>query len=90
MHGHTASSVVTDPVFKYRRTELVNILQRTEAYMTSKGKNVSYVKELEKIENTSFGYDDMEKFKVLLQGMIEISEKTESTGKKILKYFKAL
>lgn len=78
--GHITSSNVDDNEFKSRRKHIENVLQRIQTSMILKRNPTDYVKELTKIDDKDFGFEDMEKFKTLLEAVMYVSQNAESKG----------
>ncbi|XP_062602960.1 uncharacterized protein LOC134264710 [Saccostrea cucullata] len=70
MFAHVESSEVPDPVFLQRWNDLKGNIHRAQKFVTLLGYKVNYEEKLANIERSDFGRDAMEKYKLLLEGMM--------------------
>ncbi|XP_061191651.1 uncharacterized protein LOC133199845 [Saccostrea echinata] len=78
MFPHLGSTTVPDSEFTLLWKDLQIILPRTQAFVISKKYTADYEKELSIIEKCDFGMEDMEKYKILLEGTMLILKQLEN------------
>lgn len=79
--GHCVSSNVTDTEFTSRWKDIEIAIKRTQAWISSQGFSVNYEKQLEKIKKLELGSEDMEKYRLILEGMMYLLKKSNIEGK---------
>ncbi|XP_062566132.1 uncharacterized protein LOC134228497 [Saccostrea cucullata] len=72
MFAHLDSSSVDDVVFTAKWRDLEQVFQRMQIFLISKGISVDYSKKLAIIAKSDFGFEDMEKYKIILEGILHI------------------
>ncbi|XP_062585239.1 uncharacterized protein LOC134246908, partial [Saccostrea cucullata] len=72
MFAHSESSSVDDMVFTTKWQDLEQIFKRIQSFLKTKGISVDYGKKLKDIAKSDFGFEDMEKYKTFLQGILHI------------------
>ncbi|XP_061170573.1 uncharacterized protein LOC133179912 [Saccostrea echinata] len=80
MFAHLDSSCVEDVVFTSKWQDLEQIFQRMQTFLKSKGISVDYGKKLATIEKSDFGFEDMEKYKIILEGILHILKENDENG----------
>ncbi|XP_061191674.1 uncharacterized protein LOC133199870 [Saccostrea echinata] len=78
MLGHLESSSIPDAMFESRWTEIEDVMNRMDSYLSKQGFNaVNYEKELADIRKCNFGFEDMEKYKLMLEATLRILKEKE-------------
>ncbi|XP_061170572.1 uncharacterized protein LOC133179911 [Saccostrea echinata] len=80
MFAHLDSSSVEDVVFTAKWQNLEQIFQRMQTFLKRKGISVDYGKKLATIEKSDFGFEDMEKYKIILEGILHIVKENDVNG----------
>lgn len=79
--GHSVSSNVTDTEFTTRWKDIEIVIKRTQAWISSQGFSVNYEKKLAKIKKLELGSEDMDKYRVILEGMMHLLKNSDIDGK---------
>ncbi|XP_062578446.1 uncharacterized protein LOC134240371, partial [Saccostrea cucullata] len=90
MFAHVESSEVPDPVFLQCWNDLKGNIHRAQKFVTLLGYKVNYEEKLANIENFDFGRGAMEKYKLLLEGMMILWKQSQITGKYYIIHVKIL
>ncbi|XP_061191675.1 uncharacterized protein LOC133199872 [Saccostrea echinata] len=84
MFAHLDSSCVEDVVFTSKWQDLEQIFQRMQTFLNTKGISVDYGMKLATIAKSDFGFEDMEKYKIILEGILHIlKENDDNSGPSI-------
>ncbi|XP_062609206.1 uncharacterized protein LOC134270956 isoform X2 [Saccostrea cucullata] len=78
MLGHLESSSIPDALFEARWAEIEDVMKRMDSFLRKQGFNpVNYEKELADVRKCNFGFEDMEKFKLMLEATLRIMKEKE-------------
>lgn len=81
-YAHADSTEISDSDFNNLWKNLQSVIQRIEIY-TKTWSTTNYEQELSRIKSCRFGYDDRDKYKLLLEATLNVS-KSEKLGKILL------
>lgn len=81
-YAHADSTEILDAVFNNLWKDLQSIIRRIQIY-TKTWSTTNYEQELSRIKKWRFGYDDRDKYKLLLEATLYVS-KSEKLGKLLL------
>jgi hypothetical protein len=72
--------MVPDTEFTSRWIEIETVIKRTQQWSSSQGLVADYNRELARIKNKELGSEVMQQYKLVLEGMMLLLQKTENAG----------
>lgn len=84
--AHANCTAMSDGKFEVLWKKLKTVIQRIQIY-TKAWSNTNYEQKLTEIESCRFGYEDREKYKLLLEATLYASKQSEDIGKLIFEKY---